>query len=128
MNSWLILLFLLIGNQNGRGNNGDSGCGRESDGPQARSFPGERDWNNNGDCGCDNDYGRGNSRDYDNDCGRGRGRNYDNDNDCDGNNDYNRNRGRGRETDGDCGYNNENRFDPRFNPGPQDNSGCGCND
>ena len=116
MNSWLILLFLLIGNQNGCNNNGDSGCGYESDRPQTRSFPGERDWNNNGDCGCDNDYGRGNNRAYDND------------NDCDGNNDYSRNRGRGRDTDGDCGYNNENRFDPRFNPGPQDNSGCGCND
>lgn len=108
MNSWLILLFLLIGNQNGRSNNGDSGCGCESDRPQTRSFPGERDWNNSSDCGCDNDYGRGNNR------------NYDNDNDC--------GRGRGRDADGDYGCNNESRFDPRFNSGSYDNSGCGCND
>ena len=101
MNSWLILLFLLLGNQNSRCNNGDFGCG------------------------CYNDYGRGRGRDNDNGCdndyGRGRGR----DNDCGCDNDYGRGTNRNFERGNDIDRNNDSRFEPCFDSGSFDNSDCG---
>ena len=108
MNSWIILLFLLLGNRNGRDNNDDYGCSRGSNGPQTRNFPGERNWNGDPDdeCGCDGDNNRGRNRDFDRNGDFNRGRNFDDDEDC--------------------GCNNESRFEARFDSRSYDNSGCGC--
>ena len=109
MNSWLILLLLLFGNQNGRVNDDDCGCGRGSNGPQIQNrsgekgWNGERNWNGNGDgdCGCENDNNRGGNRNFD----------------CD--NDNNRSGGRN--------FNDDGGFESRFDSVPFDNSGNGCN-
>lgn len=102
MNSWLILLLLLFGNQNGCNNNDDSDCGYGSDRAQGCNRSAERGW--------DGDRNGNFEREY------GRGRNPDNDFD-------------GDDDDDSCGCSNnsnESRFEPRFDSRPFSNSDCGC--
>lgn len=104
MNSWLILLLLLFGNQNGCSNNGDSDCGYDSDRMQGGYRSSERSWDGDRNGNFEREYGRG--RNLDN--------NFDGDDDddsCGCNNNNN---------------NNESRFEPRFDSRPFNNSDCGC--
>lgn len=101
MNCWIILLFLLFWNQNGRNGIDDSGCGCEPVDPPCRPRERERECERARDCDCD--------RDRDRDCDRGRERE------------------RGSERDN-CPCNNDSRFEPRFDARPFGNSGCGCDD
>ena len=98
MNSWLILLLLLLGGQNGCDDPADCGCGGHGNFGRA----GGRDRFGSGDCGCGEERGRNSG-----DCG------------CAGERDQNGN---------DCGCAdvNESRFEPRFESGPFGSPGCGC--
>ena len=111
MNSWLILLLLLLGGQNGCDGPVDCGCGGHGNFGRA----GGRDRFGSGDCGCGEERGR-NSGDCG--CAEERGRNS-GDCGCGGERDQNGN---------DCGCAdvNESRFEPRFESGPFGSPGCGC--
>lgn len=69
MNTWLILLFLLLGNQGGGRSDASSGCGCADNGCGQTGFrtggnapgSGRNRGNNGNDCGC--------ARERDNDCG-----------------------------------------------------------
>ena len=101
MNSWLILLLLLFGSQNGCSNSGDSDCGRDSDRGQGSYRSSERGWDGDRNGNFEREYGRGN-RD----------------------NDFDRN-----DEDDSCGCNNNNNqsgFEPRFDARPFSNSDSGC--
>ena len=100
MNSWLILLLLLFGTQNGCNNCGDSDCGYDSDRAQGRYRSSQRGWDGDRNGDFEREYGRGRNRDNDRD---------DDDDSCGCNNN-----------------NNESRFEPRFDARPFSNSDCGC--
>ena len=101
MNSWLILLLLLFGNQNGCCKNGNSDCGHDSDRMQGGYRLSEKGWDGDRNGNFEREYGRG-SRDNDFDRGG-------DDDSCGCNNN-----------------NNESRFEPRFDSRPFSNSDCGC--
>ncbi|MBD5448685.1 MAG: hypothetical protein HDR28_00700 [Lachnospiraceae bacterium] len=67
MNSWIILLFLLFWNQNGRNGIGDSGCGCEPVEPPCRPREREREGERDCDRDCGRDRDRGRERDADRD-------------------------------------------------------------
>lgn len=99
MNCSIVLLFLLFFGQNGRCGCGDAGGGCEAPVPPCRPRESE--------CGCERERERecGCERERERECGCER------DNDRDG-----------------CPRNNGSRFEPRFEPRPFSDAGCGCND
>lgn len=117
MNCWIILWFLLCGNQNGRGVC-DPGCGCEPvEPPKPPCRPRERE--------CDRDRNRDCDCNRDRDCGRDRDCDRDRDRDCNRNRDCDCDRAPERES---CPCNNDSRFEPRFDARPFGNAGCGCDD
>lgn len=100
MNSWLILLLLLFGNQNGCNNYDDSDYCYDSDRAQGRHRSSEKGWDGDRNGDFEREYGHGRNRNDDRD---------DDDDSCGCNNN-----------------NNESRFEPRFDARPFSNSDCGC--